>query len=135
VTISGNRISTTIKQNGADFHAIFAPDFDKQPPLIRGNQIVIRAAPSIKPGLVSCIVNGGYKGNLRGMVIEGNNCDGGGVAVFVHSNSTGGHIGVRYRGNQLSNLLDTINGDSQGLLAERNTFSKVARDQAALKDK
>jgi len=135
VIISGNRISTTITRNGADFHAIFAPDVNKQPLVIRDNQIVIRAAPGIKPGLVSCIINGGYMGNLRGTVVEGNSCDGGGVGVFVHSNSLGGHIGVTYRANQLSNLLDTINGDSQGLLAERNTLSKVARDRASFKDR
>lgn len=135
IVIRGNHITTLIGQSGANFHAIFAPDFDKQPPLILDNEIVIRAAPGIKPGLVSCIVNGGYMGNLKGMVVEGNGCEGGGVAVFVHSNSLGGHVGVMYRGNRLSNLVDTINGESQGLLAERNTLHKVARDQASLKDR
>jgi parallel beta-helix repeat protein len=135
VLISGNTIRKTITESNRAFHGIFAADFNKQPVQIIGNRIAITVAPGVKAGLSSCIVNGGYQGDLKGMLIKDNECDGAGVAMFVHSNSLGGHIGVRYQGNKLSNLSESINGDSHGLESSGNTLTNVLRDGANLKSK
>jgi parallel beta-helix repeat protein len=133
VLITGNIIRKTIQTPNSDFHAIYTPDFNKQPVQIIGNKITIKALPGVKAGLTSCFMNGGYLGNLKGMLIKDNECDGGGVAMFVHSNSLGGHDGVQYQGNKLSNLTESINGDTKGLLSIGNTLSNVSRDSANLK--
>jgi parallel beta-helix repeat protein len=132
VTISGNRISKTINSPSDDFIGILATRFEKKPMVIRGNQIVIRSPNGIKPKRATCIGNSGYQGDLSGMVVDDNTCDGGGVASFSDSNSLGGHIGVRYNGNKLINLVDTIRGESGGYQASRNELTRVSRDQARL---
>jgi Right handed beta helix region len=133
VIITGNRISKTIDSPAVNFIGILAVDSDKQPIIITDNQIVIRSPAGIKPTRAACIGNSGYQGNLKGMIVDRNTCDGGGVSVFSDSNSWGGHIGVQYRGNKLLNLIDTIKGDSQGLSATGNEFTNVQNDQAKLK--
>lgn len=135
VTISGNRISKQINADTVDFVGILASDFNKQPLLITNNQISIKPANKARPVRAVCIANAGYQGNMRGMVVTNNSCDGGGVGLFGDSNSLGGHIGVIYRDNKLSNLKDTIQGDTQGLVSSGNQLINVAADQARLKDR
>lgn len=135
VIISGNQISKQLSATDADFIGILATDSDKQPLVIQQNQITIRSGPGTPShARAICIGNSGFEGNLRGTQINGNVCESDGVAIFANSNSRGGHIGVIYQNNKLRNLRDSIQGDSQGLIARGNVLVNVKADQARLQD-
>ena len=132
VIIERNQISKKLTPDTQEFAGILASDFQKQPLRIENNRITISRGSSQRAVPATCIKNGGNRGNLRGMRVIGNICDGGGVATFSDSNAAGGHIDVVYEGNQLLNLRDTITGDASGLTARGNQLSNVAADQGRL---
>ncbi|MDI1349270.1 right-handed parallel beta-helix repeat-containing protein [Aquabacterium sp.] len=133
VTIRGNLIRKKLTESTIDFAAIVASPFRKQPVLIADNVIRFELAGRKRPVRAVCFANAGYQGNLQGMQVNGNTCDGAGVALFGDSNSLGGHIGVRYQRNKLMNLQNTITGHTDGLQAIGNELSGVAADHAKLK--
>lgn len=132
VIIQGNQISKKLSSDTQEFVGILASDFQKQPLRIENNRITISKGGVSRHVPVTCIKNGGSQGNLRGMRVVGNTCDGGGVATFSDSNAPGGHIDVTYERNQLMNLRDTITGDTTGLRAKDNQLVNVTADQARL---
>ncbi|MBI5926418.1 MAG: right-handed parallel beta-helix repeat-containing protein [Aquabacterium sp.] len=136
VTIAGNIINKRISVDTPEFAGIQVVDFDKQALLIHKNQITVYATNGKAPlptARITCLANGGYKGNMKGTQIVGNTCDGGNIGTFSTSSSQGGHIGVIYRDNKLLNLKDTIVGDSEGLQATGNHIDNVTNDQARMK--
>lgn len=134
VIIKGNLIRKKLTESTIDFAAIVTSPFRKQPLLITDNVIRFEVAGRKRPVRAVCFANAGYQGNLQGMQVIGNTCDGAGVALFGDSNSLGGHIGVRYQRNKLINLRNTITGHTEGLQAIDNELSDVAADQAKLKN-
>lgn len=133
VTLRGNRITKRITEDTSEFVGIVTTAFHKQPMLIADNVIRLDAAGRKRPIRAVCFANSGYQGNLKGLVVSGNTCDGGGVGMFGDSNSLGGHAGVQYQRNRLINLQNTITGDTTGLQAADNEFTNVNADQARLR--
>lgn len=132
VVVRGNQITKTLTDHTVDFVGIVATPFRKQPLLISENVIRFTHSGRRRPIRAVCIANSGYMGNLKGMQIAGNTCDGAGVGLFGDSNSIGGHEGISYRNNRLLNLRNSITGDTRGLISQGNELSGVAADDARL---
>jgi len=131
IVIKDNVITKSLSKQSEDFYGILAAGTRRKPLRIVGNAITITGGGGSK-ARVSCLFNAGYQGDMKDTLIANNACDGNGVASFAESNSLGGHLGVIYRQNTLTNLKAGITGDASGLVADRNVLRNVAADRAGL---
>jgi hypothetical protein len=132
IRIERNQISKQLQNQKRYFLGISVTSNNRAPLQVVGNTIVIRGDNKDPTVEVSCIYNSGSKGNMRGTLIEGNSCESDGAAVFVATNSLGGHIGVVYRNNTLRNLKAGITGEAGGLVASGNKLFNVRVQPAGL---
>lgn len=131
IDISDNTIIRQQKAGDPPFIGILLTGTGKAPLQVTGNRITLLPADA-QPAPMACLGNSGFEGDMRGTVVADNVCEGRGHGAFVHTNSHGGHRGVRYLRNTLRNLRQGITGDSSGLTAERNQLDRVASDPAGL---
>lgn len=129
IVIKDNVITKAFAKQSSDFYGILVGGTRRKPLKIIGNAITISGGGS---GRASCLFNVGHQGDMKDALIANNVCEGGGVASFSESNSNGGHQGVIYRQNTLSNLRAGITGDSSGLIPDKNTLRNVGADRAGL---
>lgn len=129
IVIKDNVISKAMSKQSGDFYGILAGGTRRKPLQIVGNAITITGAGGMR---ASCLFNVGHQGDMKNALIANNICEGGGIASFSESNSNGGHQGVVYRQNTLSNLRAGITGDASGLISEKNTLRNVGTDRAGL---
>lgn len=129
IVVKGNVITKSLSKQPGDFYGILVGGTRRKPLQIIGNAITISGGGG---GRASCLFNVGHQGDMKDALIANNACEGGGIASFSESNSSGGHQGIIYRQNTLSNLRAGITGDSSGLIPDKNSLRNVATDRAGL---